>query len=394
MSIINNKKNVNDLKILTIIVPAYNVEQYLEQCLDSLLHQTCKNFRVILVNDGSTDATPDICERYVSEYSELFRYINQENKGLGAARNAGLSETDTPYVSFLDSDDWQDIRFVEKFFRLMGELDYEPDMIFTLPRCYNEASCQVQDWMDKPLYDAVFGGNANKSLDSISHPEIYLLEVNANRKIYRTGFLRENHFTFPEGVKWEDIRPHVQLCHLAKSMVALPDTGFIYRTNNAGQITSETGAGRLDILRVFRDVLGTVSDGIYDKKELSAVMELLCKYSFWMIEMTNMEYIGTLLEGFHEVYRTIPEEMVHAFLECNSLIPEEKNRNKGLIRCLQDGDYHGLVCYEDRKNLYRYWSINGGKQKNIISGGIQCIRDSGLKYTVKLFFRKFFLTRA
>lgn len=231
-------------------------------------------------------------------------------------------------------------------------------------------------------------------LDSINHPEIYLLEVNANRKIYRTGFLRENHFTFPEGVKWEDIRPHVQLCHLAKSMVALSDTGFIYRTNNAKQITSETGAGRLDILPVFRDVLGTVSDGIYDKKELSAVMELLCRYSLWMIEMTNMEYIGTLLEGFHEVYRTIPEEMVQAFLECSSLTPEEKNRNKGLILCLRDGDYHGLVCYEDRKNLYRYWSISGGKKKNIISGGIQCIRDSGLKYTVKLFFRKFFLTRA
>lgn len=391
MIVISKGKNE---EMLTIIVPAYNVEQYLEQCLDSLLHQTCKNFRVILVNDGSTDATPDICERYVSEHSELFRYINQENKGLGAARNAGLSEADTPYVSFLDSDDWQDIRFVEKFSRLIGELDYEPDMIFTLPRCYDEASRQVQDWMDKPLYDAVFGGNANKSLDSINHPEIYLLEVNANRKIYRTGFLRENHFTFPEGVKWEDIRPHVQLCHLAKSMVALSDTGFIYRTNNAKQITSETGAGRLDILPVFRDVLGTVSDGIYDKKELSAVMELLCRYSLWMIEMTNMEYIGTLLEGFHEVYRTIPEEMVQAFLECSSLTPEEKNRNKGLILCLRDGDYHGLVCYEDRKNLYRYWSISGGKKKNIISGGIQCIRDSGLKYTVKLFFRKFFLTRA
>ena len=381
------------IKMLSIIVPAYNVEQYIEQCLNSLLNQTVKNFQVILVNDGSTDKTTDICGKYVFEHNELFRYISQPNKGLGAARNTGLAEADTPYVSFLDSDDWQDIRFVEKFCRFIDGLDYEPDMVFTLPRCYNEASRQLQDWMDRPLYDKLFGGNAYKSISALNHPEIYLLEVNANRKIYRTGFLRENHFAFPEGVKWEDIRPHVQLCHLAKSIVALPETGFIYRTNNAGQITSGTGAGRLDILRVFEDMLDTVADGIYGRQELSAVMELICKYSLWMIEMTNVDYIGPLLEGLHKVYRDIPEEMVNAFFECSSLTAEEKNRNKGLIQCLRGDDYPPLAYYEDRKNLYRYWSVSGGKKKNIISGGIQCIRDSGLKYTVKLFFRKLFLDR-
>lgn len=389
---INNMKNVVDSKLLTIIVPAYNVERYIEQCLNSLLNQTVRNFKVILVNDGSTDTTAEICDKYVSGHSELFRYIYQENKGLGAARNTGLAEADTPYVAFLDSDDWQDIRFVEKFCRLIDGLDYEPDMVFTLPRCYNEASRQMQDWMDKPLYGKLFGGS--KSVSAFNHPEIYLLEVNANRKVYRTGFLRENRFAFPEGVKWEDIRPHVQLCHLAKSIVALPETGFIYRTNNAGQITSGTGAGRLDILRVFEDVLGTVAGGIYGRQELSAVMELICKYSLWMIEMTNMDYIGALLEGLHKVYRDIPGQMMDAFFEYSSLAAEEKNRNKGLIRCLRSEDYLVLAYYEDRKNLYRYWSANGGKKKNIISSGIQCVRDSGLKYTVKLFFRKFIFMRA
>lgn len=386
-------RKVKKEEILTIIVPAYNVEKYLEQCLDSLVHQTDQNFRVILVNDGSTDATPDICRRYVSRHGERFRCITQENKGLGAARNTGFSEADTPYVAFLDSDDWQDIRFVEKFCRLMDGLDYEPDIIFTLPRCYDEASHQVFDWMDKPLYDTIFGGEASQSLNCLTHPEIYLLEVNANRKIYRTGFLRENRFAFPEGVKWEDIRPHIQLCHLAKSIAALADTGFIYRTNHGGQITAGTGAGRLDIIPVFEDVLGVLAGGIYEKKELSAVMEMLCRYSVWMIQMTNAEYIGTLLEGLHRVYDKIPREMADAFCQCSSLPAEEKNRNRGLIQCLREGDYHGLTYYEDRENLYRYWSIHGEKKKGIIRGGIQCIKDSGLKYTVKLFFRKLFSMR-
>ena len=140
-------------------------------------------------------------------------------------------------------------------------------------------------------------------------------------------------------------------------------------------------------------MLGVLAGGIYEKKELSAVMEMLCRYSVWMIQMTNAEYIGTLLEGLHRVYDKIPREMVDAFCQCSSLPAEEKNRNRGLIQCLREGDYHGLTYYEDRENLYRYWSIHGEKKKGIIRGGIQCIKDSGLKYTVKLFFRKLFSMR-
>ena len=120
---------------LTIVIPAYNVSKYLRQCLSSILHQSVKNYQIIIVNDGSTDDTGKICEEYQKNNS--IKYIYQENKGLGAARNTGLTYVDTPYVCFLDSDDWQDIRFVEKFEQLITSLDFEPDIIFTLPKCYN-----------------------------------------------------------------------------------------------------------------------------------------------------------------------------------------------------------------------------------------------------------------
>lgn len=74
--------------------------------------------------------------------------------------------------------------------------------------------------MDKQLYERIFrvqSGDSVKALSAQKCPELYLLEVNANRKVYRTEFLRECDFSFPEGVKWEDIRPHVQLVHAAKT---------------------------------------------------------------------------------------------------------------------------------------------------------------------------------
>lgn len=377
--------------ILTIVVPAYNVERYIQQCLNSLIGQTIDDFQVIIINDGSTDGTADICNQYVSESNGRIKYVYQENRGLGAARNAGLNLVDTPYVCFLDSDDWQDIRFVEKVKAFLDSLDFVPDMIFTLPKCYNEASHLLEDWMDKQLYERIFrvqSGDSVKALSAQKCPELYLLEVNANRKVYRTEFLRECDFSFPEGVKWEDIRPHVQLVHAAKNIVALPDTGFIYRTNNAGQITSGRGVGRLDILSVFADVLEVMGKNEFGKNEQAAVLNMIVTYALWMIDMTNMEYIQPLLEGLHKLFAKIPEEMISVYSGEFQLEQSEKDKRMGLLECLRGDTYLQLTNYDDRNNLYRYWSIHGGKKKNIISGGIQCIKDSGLKYTLKLLVKK------
>jgi len=86
--------------ILTIVVPAYNVERYIQQCLNSLIGQTIDDFQVIIINDGSTDGTADICNQYVSESNGRIKYVYQENRGLGAARNTGLNLVDTICLLF------------------------------------------------------------------------------------------------------------------------------------------------------------------------------------------------------------------------------------------------------------------------------------------------------
>lgn len=97
---------MNELPMVSIILPVYNVELYLEECLDSVLQQTYSNYELIAVNDGSKDRSRDILIAYEKKFLEKLIVIDQENKGLSAARNTGLEHANGTYIYFLDSDDW------------------------------------------------------------------------------------------------------------------------------------------------------------------------------------------------------------------------------------------------------------------------------------------------
>lgn len=206
--------------LLTIIVPAYNVEAYIGQCLESLVQQSVMNHKVVIVNDGSTDRTEEVCLEYKEKYPELINYLRQENQGLGEARNVGMRYVDTPYLCFLDSDDWLNTGYVETFTKLIEEADEAPDLVFALPWIYDEANHRLTPWMDKPRYDRIFAvkeGRSRIETNARKAPELYALEVNACRKIYRTDFLRKQNFAFPKGLKWEDVPGHFELVHEANT---------------------------------------------------------------------------------------------------------------------------------------------------------------------------------
>ena len=105
--------------LLTVIVPVYNVAQYLERCLQSVLEQTYRNFELIVVNDGSTDDSPAICRDFASKDSRIL-LIEQENKSLSCARNAALDRARGDYVCFIDSDDWVEPTYLERLHAAMA----------------------------------------------------------------------------------------------------------------------------------------------------------------------------------------------------------------------------------------------------------------------------------
>ena len=100
----NKNKREGDFFMISVIVPVYNVEEYLEECLESIQHQTLTDIEVILVNDGSTDDSREICERFCQKDSR-FKLINQENQGQSVARNNGVAASIGEFITFVDSDD-------------------------------------------------------------------------------------------------------------------------------------------------------------------------------------------------------------------------------------------------------------------------------------------------
>ena len=371
--------------LLTIIVPAYNVEAYIEECLNSLVNQTVRNHKIIIVNDGSTDKTEEKCLKYKEEYEELITYVYQDNKGLGGARNTGMQYVDTPYLTFLDSDDWLSIKFVEKFSKLMEWTDEKPEMVFTLPWVFDSVTNRILSWKDKEIYDSIFEVKENKSYVKTNvrkNPELYKLEVSSCRKIYKTEFLEDNKFFFPEKLKWEDVPGHFYLLNKANTCMALPEVGFFYRTNQGGQITSGGGKTRLDMVPIFEQLLKVQEENNFIEIERAYVLRLILDFSLWSVEATNVEYIVELLNKLHIFWKKIDKNDLQFYLDNLS---QNKEVEKGFVASLMSENYLKLKEYDERYDVMRKYSRvfnKDGEKRNIIKGGLKCVQEHGLKYTI------------
>ena len=172
---------------ISVIIPVYNTEKYIEKCLESLAKQTMQDFEVILVNDGSTDNSKKIIKDYIKNSKLNIKYLEKENGGLASARNYGVERALGKYISFLDSDDYLD---KDTFYLLEQYIDKDIDLIKFKMKTVNEKE-EVLEKLDGPVFDVCTGEEAYKKLcttDKYMDPAcIYL---------YRREFFVENNFKY------------------------------------------------------------------------------------------------------------------------------------------------------------------------------------------------------
>lgn len=208
----------------SVVVPVYNVEVYLTDCLKSLLTQDFADFEVICVNDGSTDHSREILSEWERKLPQM-KVIDRENGGLSAARNTGLAAATGDYVVFVDSDDWVESSMLS---RLAEETGGE-DMI-----CY---ACRKSDsGTTNTLLPERTDGWSYYNRHALEHREVAFVCV--WQRCYRREFLIDNNLYFREGILHEDNEFTPRACLYAKSINVIPDVLYNYRVRPGSIMTT------------------------------------------------------------------------------------------------------------------------------------------------------------
>ena len=221
--------------LFSIIIPIYNVEQYLEDCLNSVIAQTYPDYEVICVNDGSTDGSLAILEDFQKKYNQV-KVITQHNKGLSGARNAGIQAAKGDYLFFLDSDDWIETDTL----KILAEKQNGEDLLcFNGRRCFEDGTTEEPD-----------SGIEESQLTGWEYYNKYALLprkfhfVCTVLRLYRREYLLKNDLFFEEGIYHEDNLFTPLACYYAQTVKVIPDWLYIYRIRK-GSITQTINVQRI-----------------------------------------------------------------------------------------------------------------------------------------------------
>lgn len=208
----------------SIIIPVYNAEKYLYECISSILCQTYKNFQLILINDGSTDNSYSICQRFVSIDTRV-KVLHQKNSGASEARNQGISNADGDYIIFLDSDDWWiDDKVLQTIHdRIKKTL---PDVLsFNFSKYMNEKICD-------PYFSLSIESMPEQYEDTIEYIFKYHLWVSgAWNKVIRKKLFNKDGLRFKSGITSEDIDWSLRLAMRTEKFDYIQDVIYVYRQN-------------------------------------------------------------------------------------------------------------------------------------------------------------------
>ncbi|WPK76452.1 glycosyltransferase family 2 protein [Eubacterium callanderi] len=229
--------------LISIIVPVYKVEKYIEKCIETIREQTFKNLEIILVDDGSPDRCPEVCDYYAQKDSRI-KVIHKKNGGLSEARNSGLEIMTGEYVAFIDSDDYIDSNYIFDLYKTINE--EEADIV----------SCnyyQLDENYHKLKYRKKIINSQKKIFDNIDAIKDVLLTNSINdvitcNKLYKSDLFFRYSIRFPVGKIHEDNFTTYKLFYYAKKIVYIEKPLYYYRRHNDSITANYFSLKRLDML--------------------------------------------------------------------------------------------------------------------------------------------------
>ena len=329
-------------ELISIIVPVYNAEKYLDSCLNSILCQEYKMFEIILVDDGSKDNSGKICDKYAKK-DDRIRVFHKDNEGVSAARTYGMKQIRGKYFMFVDSDDElasNALRQIQEHFK------YEADVMIFGCMCV-KGSVKNQNVPEDGFYTRKEFAETYMSLY-----EKFLINSPWN-KVYRTELLNADTCFPMEMSLGEDlIFCNSYLCRCTSYMVMnLPL--YIYKMRESDSLSTKYYDGLFDLYYLhFQDIVNTISfmDPTWNRNQCDLLYEMYRKYIKHSINMlVNKENKATLNEKYREIRRICR----HSFTcECVDHVQCEGIYDVFLKRKFPLGIFLYLICSKIKKRFY------------------------------------------
>ena len=374
-------------ELISIIVPIYNVEDYLRECLDSIQKQTYPNFECIMINDGSTDNSKQIAEEYLVD--SRFKLINQSNQGLSSARNTGIKHlnADSSFVSFVDSDDYIYPDFLET---LIEHIEDDADIIEGMIECFH----------DEIKVDNVSHNFEKKILitkdDKLGKLAFNELRVSVFPKLFRKSLLTEDFF--PKGWIFEDLAVVPELVSNSRKWIKLPNVIYGYRIRPSSITTKEFSEEKLDVFKIFEKY------DLFFKDESDVTKLLVEKIKYLHLNYHDIEFVPEDSQ-YKSLYKEEKEKILSQIEEYEkgeliSIIIPIYNVENYLRQCLDsimsqthqnfecllinDGspDNSADICreYVEKDSRFKYFEKENGGVSSARNLGIECSRGEYITF--------------
>jgi len=321
--------------MLSIIIPVYNAEKYLAQCIDSVISQSCKDWEMILVDDGSTDVSGIICDEY-SNKDQRIKVIHKENGGVSSARNVGLEKATGEWVSFVDADDWIEQNYVDT----LSSLENDADIVF-FSMNFRYSNGEVMTKKPKKRF-AERRVEVEKLICDLKYGVIDDVFGWAVVKFFKRSIIEEHNIRFDENIKLrEDEVFAMDYCRYVNSIQVIDKVLYNYRIFGDGNLVNKhTDVDNIALAKHIDDNLQYYHDEELIKNERKRVVG-------YYIEKFRKE------ESFFNMYNAMG--MIHSFLNNK---PDYKKYawDKHLVEVLSHSRFVSFLLLEFRYVLMGIYS--------------------------------------
>lgn len=268
--------------LISVVVPVYNVEKYLRECLNSVINQTYRNLEIILVDDGSTDNSSFICDEYASMDNRI-RVIHQKNKGLVGARKSGISAAKGDIVTFVDSDDWLDLDMYEVMKKKM--IETEADIVTSgLIREYGRHFISEMEGIEPGVY---YGDELEENIKNnlIDIEKFFKSNISMHiyNKLFERRLLLKNELLIPEDISVGEDAACVYPCILDATKIAIIDQCFYHYRIRNNSIMGQSNAVDLIRIKKLHQYLYQRFDNYPNRFKLKNQLRLLIIYTILLV---------------------------------------------------------------------------------------------------------------